>query len=207
MRFLRRRLLLVFVAFVAVGLVLGDGAAKRYAASTIETSVRRDVEGVDDVDASISSFPFVGRLLAQGMVSHIELTLHEVVGHRIPVEEVRLEVDGLQLDTGRLLDGEIEVTDVDHVRVEALVTRDNVETVLGPLTDVAFALADGTTLRVRDGQVELGAGVSFPLPGSDLLPCDASATIDDGEVRITCTSDDLPQVVLDAIGSLELRNR
>lgn len=207
MGFLRRRLLLVVLAIVVLVLVLGDGAAKRYAESTIETSVRRDVEGVDDVDAAISSFPFVGRLLVQGKVSHIELTLHEVVGHRIPVEEVRLSVDGLELDQGRLLDGDVEVTDVDHVRVEAVVTRENVETVLGPLTDVAFALADGTTLRVRDGQVELGAGVSFPLPGSNLLPCDASATIDDGEVRITCTSENLPPVVLDAIGSLELRSR
>jgi hypothetical protein len=206
MRFLVRRLLVVAVVVIVVGGLIGDRVAKGYAESSIETGVRREVRGVSDVDASISSFPFLGRLLLQGKVSHFRLTLHDVVGHQVPVEELRLDVDGLELDRGSLLDGDdVEVTGVDHVRFRAVITRENVESVLGPLTDVAFALADGTTLRVAGGRVELGAGVSFPVPGRALLPCDATATIAEGRVEVECSADRLPQIVLDAIGSLELR--
>lgn len=205
---LRRRFLLSVLVLVAVVAFIGDRAAKGYAEDAIETSIRQQIQGVSEVEASIGSFPFVGRLLVQGKVSRFELTLHEVLGYRLPVEELRLSVDGLELDRGSLRDrNDVEITGVDSVRVDLLVTRENVEAVLGPLTDVAFSLADGTTLRVEDGDVVLGAGIRFPLPGSELLPCAATATVDDGHVRIVCTSDHLPQVVLDAVGSLELRNR
>ena len=91
------------------------------------------------------------------------------------------------------------------MRVRVRITRANVETVLGPLTDVAFALADGTELRVVDGQVELGESIRFPVPSSDLVPCAASAVIEDGEVVIACVAESLPQVVIDAVGSASLR--
>jgi hypothetical protein len=197
------------IAVVLIGgLVIGDQAAKGYAESTIETAVRRKVEGVADVDASISSFPFVGRLLVQGRVSHFGLSLHQLVGHRIPVEELDLDVDGLELDRGSLIDSNhVEITGVDEVRFRARITRANVEAVLGPLTDVAFSLTDGASLTVADGRVQLGAGVSFPLPGSEVIPCDATARVEHDEVVIECSADHLPQIVLDAVGSLELRSR
>jgi hypothetical protein len=205
--FLGRRLFRLVLVALVVGLLVGDVGAKRYAESSIETAVRREIEGVSGVDASISSFPFVGRLLVQGRVSHVSLTLDDVVGHQIPVDELRLDVDGLELDRRSLLDSQhVEITGVDHVRFRARITRANVESVLGPLTDVAFTLTDGATLRVADGHVQLGPGVSFPLPGSEVVPCDATAHVEHDEVVVECASDRLPQILLDAVGSLELRN-
>ena len=206
MFFVRHKVLTILLVVFVLGGLLGDQGAKRYAESTIETSVRRDIEGVSAVDASISSFPFLGRLLVKGKVSHFELVLHQVVGHRIPVEELRLDVDGLELDRTSLFgDKDVEITGIDKVRLQARITREDVEAVLGPLTDLAFTLTDGATLTVADGQVQLASGVSFPLPGTELIPCDATAKVRHDDIVVECTSDHLPQVVVDAVGSLELR--
>lgn len=201
-----RRLALVLVTLVAV-LGFGDRGVKGFAERTIETSVRSEITGVGTVDASISSFPFVGRLLLGGSVSHVELVLHDVVGHRIPVEEVRLDIEDLRIDRNDLLNGDqVEITGSGPVRVRLRITRANVETLLGPLTGVAFAVADGTRLSVDDGRVQLGAGISFPVPSADLLPCAASAVIENSEVVIDCVADTMPQVVIDAVGSASLRS-
>jgi hypothetical protein len=202
----RRAVVLALLAVVVVALVIGDRAAKGYAESAVEASVRREVAQVGAVDASISSFPFVGRLLVLGEVSRFRLTLDDVVGRGVPVAELRLDVDGIRFDRQSLRRGhDVEVTGTDTVRVTARITRDGLQTVLGPAAGPALTLADGASLRIADGRVQLGAGLAIPLPPADLLPCDASATVVHQAIEIQCVSDHLPPIVLDAIGSAALR--
>src|SRR3954449_9509847 len=102
------RKLVVLAVLVAV-LLVGDLAAKSVAESAVEKGVGSKVAGVGSVDAEIHSFPFTGRLLAQGEVSTLDLRLSDVTGHGIDVAWLRLETTGLELDRSVLFGGKVRI--------------------------------------------------------------------------------------------------
>jgi hypothetical protein len=219
----RRRLVVVLVVLL-VAIVIVDVLARRYAESNVEEAVRRRSGQIGTVAASIDSFPFVGRLLLWSDVPHLDLRIgdidEDVAG---AVEELRVDIDGLELDRGVLVnDRRARITGVDRVRVTAVID-------LGQLA--AVARAAGIDVTVHDGTATFGtAGVDveveaevtveggfvvltarglppirLPLPVAALVPCDPSAEIDGDLLVVTCASDQLPEIVVAAIGSVDLQ--
>ena len=198
---------LIALGVVVAILGVGDFLAKAYVESGVERSIRAEVQGVGGLDASISSFPFVGRVLFAGEVSHARVTLTDVSGRGIPVSALRLQIDGLRFDRNTLLNrSQLRIIGVDSVEFLAVLSRDDLAAVLGPAA-AALELVEGTTLAVNGGQVELPGGLRIAVPSTELLPCDPTATVGDQEVVLSCTSDTLPAIVVQAIGSIDLRDQ
>ncbi|MBA2280174.1 MAG: LmeA family phospholipid-binding protein [Acidimicrobiia bacterium] len=199
--------LLVLGILLVAALAVADLLAQAYVEDQVEASAESELEGIGGVQSEISSFPFLGRIAFGGEVSHLELVLTDVVGRGIPVAELRLDIDGLRFDRGTLLESNrLRITGVGRVAVVAVVTRDELAEVLGDAAR-SVELIEGTTLTVRDGAIGLPGGFSLPLPSSELIPCDASATIDDEEVVLRCESDRLPTIIVEAVGSVDLREQ
>jgi hypothetical protein len=214
------RKLLLFMAVVAVGaLVVGDVVAKGVAERAIASEVRKRTSGVVDVDAEISSFPFLGRLLVQGKVPELALTLDEVSGHGVNVTKLDVVVRDLTLDRAALLGGK-------HVRIKALrsmtvtasiseatvraVTHADVRLLEGRATVTAAGRTVEATPTVADGHITLTVAsvpvpVSLPLPDAGLLPCPVEVHVVAGALELSCTATTLPEVVVDAIGGTTLR--
>jgi hypothetical protein len=207
------RKLVVLAVLVAV-LVGGDLVAKAAAESAIESGVRSRVSGVGAVDAQIHSFPFAGRLLAQGQVSTLDLRLSDVTGHGIDVAWLRLQASGLELDRSAMFGGKVELEDVDHVLVTANITA----AAISALTGADVELRDGgrakvtyrgvtatATVAVADGELRFTAAglpaLRVPVPDSDLLPCDVDATVVEGAVEASCRADHLPDIVVRSVAA------
>jgi hypothetical protein len=207
------RKLLVLAVLVAV-LVVGDVVAKAAAESAVESGVQSRVSGVGAVDARIHSFPFAGRLLAQGQVSTLDLRLSEVTGHGIDVARLRLQASGLELDRSAMFGGKVELQDVDHVVVTATITAEaisdvtgaDVELLDGGRAEVTYQGVSATaTVSVVDGELRFGAeglpALTVPVPDSDLVPCDVDATVVAGAIEASCTADHLPDVVVRSVAA------
>lgn len=208
---------LIVVAVLLAVLVVGDLFATSSAESAVESAISSRVEGIGTVDADIRSFPFTLRLLAAGAVSTLDLRLTDVVGRGIDVAWLRLEMEGLQLDRSVAFGGEARITGVDHVVVTANITEAAVREATGAevrlLDGRATLTAAGVTtdaeVTVADGRILLAVAglppVSLPLPSNELLPCDVDARVVEGALLAECAADGLPQIVLDALGSVDLR--
>jgi hypothetical protein len=86
------------------------------------------------------------------------------------------------------------------------VTKEDLRAVLGDVVDDGFDALDGAELTVTPEGVTV-AGFAIPLPLGDLLPCDAAATVTSSRIDLACEADRLPKLVVDAIGSVDLRDQ
>lgn len=208
---------LIVLAVLVGALVLGDVLAKSAAESAVESGLRSQVEGVGAVDAQITSFPFTVRLLAAGEVSTLDLRLSDVVGRGIDLAWLRLRVDGLRLDRSVVFGGDARITDVDRVSVTANITEEDVREATGAdvrlfdgrATVTAAGVTTDAEVTVADGRIRISvAGLppySLPVPGNELLPCAIDARVVKGALLAECSTDRLPAIVLDAVGSVDLR--
>lgn len=208
---------LIVVTVLLAALIVGDLLATSAASSALESAISSRVGGVGAVDADIRSFPFTLRLLAAGEVSMLDLRLTEVVGRGIDVAWLRLEMEGLRFDRSVAFGGEVRIIDVGQVVVTANITEAAVReatgadvrlldgratlTAGGVTTDAAVTVTGGRILLAVDGVPP----ASVPLPGNELLPCAVDARVVAGALLAECTADRLPQIVLDAVGSDDLR--
>jgi hypothetical protein len=209
---------LVVLAVVLVALVAGDAVAKSAATSAIESGVKAKVLGVASVHASIHSFPFTGRLLAAGEVSRLDLELDQVAGHGVDVAELGIRATDLELDRNVLLGkAHVRITGVHRVTVSATITEAEVRALTHAdvhlLADRATVTVAGRTLTAgvdaSAGHIRLSLGglpaLSIPEPDTALFPCTIEVKVVTGALRAVCTSDRLPQIVIDAVGSVDLR--
>ena len=215
--------LIVLAALLVAILLVGDLLARAYAEGNIERAVEQRTDQIGHVEADIDSFPFTGRLLVTGEVPHLTITARDLSGEGTDVlEALRLDVHGLEINRSVLLDERrVRVTDVDRVTIVAELDG-GVLTSLAREVGLDLVVVDdgvelsglGTTLRagvaVADGLVTLSAPplppLSIPLPPARLFPCEGSAAVVDGDVMVECETDALPEVVLDAIGAVEVES-
>ena len=206
---------LIVVAVVLVALVGVDAIAKGAAESAIESGVKAKVQGVATVQARIHSFPFTGRLLLSGQVSTLDLELDQVVGHGIAVAALGVHATGLELDRNVLLGKHhVRITAVDSVTVRATITEAeiralthaDVRLVPGHATVTIAGRTLDATVSVSGGRIRLAVGslpaLTVPAPDSGLFPCAIEAVVVAGALEASCTSDHLPQIVIDAVGSV-----
>jgi hypothetical protein len=210
---------LLVLGLLAVLAVLLDFFAKAYAEDQIGEAITHRSQNVGRAKASIDSFPFTGKLLLQGRVEHLSVDLSQLRGIDAPIDEITVKIDGLEMERSTMLGRQhVEITHVDRVGVSALVSSvrlqelasqlgvllgfsDNKMTVAGAPVEV---FPDGSELVLRAGP--LGT-LRMPIPSSDVnvLPCAPSVRVTTDGVVLSCESQHLPKILLDAIGSLDLQ--
>ena len=162
------RRLLIALAILLVVLTVGDFVAKAYATTQLRDRAQAAVRGATTSSASISSFPFTGRLLVAGSVQKVQLT-------------------GLGSGTVTAELTDVEISRLAGTRVSFRPGQASV--------DVAGS-AVGATVQVTNGTMSFGGArlpFQFRVPRAPLFPCDAtSAKVVQGAVELSCTVHNVP---------------
>ena len=205
-----RRLLTLGLVLVALALLyvvvdlVAKGVVEGRVADEFEAEPRLEV---DSASFAIDSFPFLARLAAFGEVS-ATLELEGVRQQGVTLDRFTLEVDGLVLDRGSAFGGEVRADDLDR----AVASVELGEGTISDLVGVPVAIGggtvsvDGTTVGTSMAGSELvltGEGVgslTVPLELGRFLPCDPTAEVLDGLVRLSCETGDLPPIVNRVLG-------
>lgn len=211
---------------VAVVLLVGLGGlldvfAKGYSEGEIAAAVEHRSGGrVGAATVSISSFPFVGRLVGSGDVEHLDIDLHELHITQ-PVDAVEVHIDGLHMDRDALLgESHIEIKSIERVSVAVRISARRLQA-LADQIGVSLRFEDGAVLlagqrlevSAANGLLTVAGGpippLSVPVPAgdADVLPCQPRVAVDRAGIRLSCTSEHIPKLLLDAIGSPALRNQ
>lgn len=199
---------LVTLGLGAVLLVVVDQGTRLVAESQLAARAGRAAGGPDSAEASITSFPFLVRLLTAGSVPRVEVRVTGASAGPLRLAAVEVRADGVALDRGALLSGDVRLEEIDHglVAVE-LDGRSLAEAIHLPVT-------------IRDGQVRVGAGrlavtagvevhrgslvlrlvglraLTVPVVRTPLVPCAAtSVSVEGDRVRLSCEVDRLPAVL------------
>ena len=199
---------LVVLAVVAMVLLVIDQAARLYAEDQLAQRARDAGNGAESAEASIRSFPFLGRLVVSGSVPHAEV---RVTGTRVGplrLAAVEVEASGVQLDRDAMLVGDVRLDAIDRGRVTVGLDA-------GALTEalnLPVTIADGV-VRVARAGVPVNASVALvggalvvdvaglpavrvPIGRTPLVPCAATGvSIAGARVWLTCEVDELPAVL------------
>lgn len=213
-----KRLLAVLVVLVALAaIVLVGGAvldqrirveAEKEAGRRLEKAL--PIEGTPIV--SIDSFPFVLKVLMDGSVDQLQVSMRSLEQQGVRVDEARLTIDGLVLNKDRLIDDhELEVVEIDDATIEAWVTGEDI----GKVAKVPVKISEGGVSVTYKGKTYSGtAKVSkhavlvmvdgmppllSPLPSYDFLPCEPDLDVDGDRIHVQCTVDELPPAVAEVL--------
>jgi hypothetical protein len=209
---------IVLALVLALGGVL-DVFAKGFTEEEIAAAVEhRSNDRVGTAKVTISSFPYLGKLVGFGDIDHIDIAMSGLNVTQ-PVDEVAVHIDGLHMDRDALLgESHVQIKKVDRVSVAVFIASRRIQT---------LADAIGLSLAFEDGGVRLagerldvaaanglltvsGAGLtplSVPIPAGDpeVLPCQPGVEVRKDGIRLSCATDKIPKILLDAIGSPTLR--
>lgn len=199
------RRLVIALAILLVVLVVGDFVAKAYATSQLRDRAERAVRGATSSTASISSFPFTGRLLLAGSVPKVDVRVGPVVAGRVTFASVSVDLHDVHVDRNRLInDRQVQLTGLGSGTVTAELTDTEVSRLAG--TRVTFApgrvmvsaagVDVAASVQVTNGSMSFG-GLRLPIqlriPRAPLFPCDAtSAVVKEGAVDLSCTVHSVP---------------
>jgi len=202
------RKLLLFAVVVGL-LVAADVGVRSVAESQLRDRVAASVRPGGPTTARIESFPFLGRLLTSGAVSHIRIAAADVTADRLTFARASLDLQDVTFDRSSLLSQrQVVLKSLRRGTAVADVTQDRLSALLGvpvmlepgrvrvrvagQLVTAAASVTDNT-LRVTV------AGLSLPalrIPKTSLLPCVADAAVLPGLVRLSCEVDTLPAELL-----------
>lgn len=211
MRFLKLQVLLLVIAVVVVGGLAADVVLKNRAETELAAEVARRVPGTTGIEATISSFPFVGRLLLSGKVPKVVVTAqHAGTPDVVALSDIRVQVDDVEMDTAAAKDGRAVVRSIDRGSVQADLRVDQINPRLPRGFSVQLQAgkavvsgpggAEATLVATPEGALQLKIAnrtlLDLPLPKTDLLPCAPAATFVSGAVRLSCTFDEVPPLLL-----------
>jgi hypothetical protein len=203
---------LAIVVVLAVVLGFGDVQARHYAERQLAHRIRTNVTA-STVHVTISSFPFVGRLVVFGTVGQIRAQATNVSSGNYTFDSVVATVHRVKIDRSALLrDQQVQVTSIDRGTVTADMTNAEVDkAIASTIPGVSVNIGNGSVQATVAGvsvtaQVEVVAGelhvsaagfqVSIPVPQLPLLPCVASATLVPGHLQLSCTIHEVPPALL-----------
>lgn len=200
-----RKLLIALVILVVV-LLIGDFVAKGYAETQLRDRAERAVHGATSATASISSFPFVGRLLLSGSVQEAKVGVAPVVAGRVTFSAIHVDLHDVHVDRNLLIHNQkVRLTSIGSGTVTAEISDNEISRLAG----VPISFAPGRA-AVRVGGVDISAPLSatngalaidgaqsvpirIRIPRAPLFPCDASsAQVEQGKVVVSCTIDRVP---------------
>jgi hypothetical protein len=211
MRFLKVQVLFLLIAVVVVGALAADVVLKNRAETELAAEVGRRVPGTTGVEADISSFPFVGRLLVSGTVPKVVVTAQHADSGSIGLSDVRVVVEDVEMDSRAARDGRAVVRTIGAGSVQADLRANEINPFLprGYQVDLqegkAVVRGPGAALAqfvtTPQGAIQLRVAdralVDLPFPKTDLLPCAPAAAFVTGAVRLTCSFDEVPPLLLD----------
>jgi hypothetical protein len=198
-----RRLLIALVILLVL-LLVGDFVAKAYATTQLRDRAKQAVRGATSSSASITSFPFTGRLLVAGSVSKVHVRVGPVAAGRVTFASVAVDLHDVHVDRNRLIrERKVQLTGLGSGTVTAALTDVEISRLAGARVSFAPGRASvnvgGTqvaaTVQVTNGTMSL-AGARLPqfrVPRAPLFPCDAtSAKVTQGAVELSCTVHNVP---------------
>lgn len=211
MRFLKIQVLLLLIAVVIVGAAAADVVLKNRAETELAAEVGRRVPGTSGIEADISSFPFVGRLLLSGTVPKVVVTAQHSDSGPIGLSDVRVVVEDVEMDSEAARDGRAVVRSIGSGSVQADLRVNEINpqlprgyqveiqqgkaVVRGPGASLAqFVTTPGGSIQLKVADRVL---VDLPFPKTDLLPCAPAAAFVSGAVRLACSFDEVPPLLLD----------
>jgi hypothetical protein len=200
-----RKLLIALVILVVI-LLIGDFVAKGYAETQLRDRALRAVRGATSATGSISSFPFVGRLLVSGSVAEVKVGAAPVVAGKLTFSSVNVDLHDVHVDRDLLInDRKVHLTSIGSGTVTAAITDAEISRLAGVPISFASGKASvraggldvGAQLSAENGTLTIGGAEGVPIrirvPRAPLFPCDASsAKVEQGRVVVSCTINRVP---------------
>lgn len=200
------RKLLIAIAILVVLLLIGDFVAKGYAETQLRDRAQRAVHGATSATGSISSFPFVGRLLLSGSVQEAKVGVAPVVAGRVTFSSIHVDLHDVHVDRNLLIHNQkVRLTSLGSGTVTAEITDVEISRLAG--VPISFAPGRATVraagvdvsapLSATSGTLAIGGATGVPIririPRAPLFPCDASsAQVEQGKVVVSCTINRVP---------------
>lgn len=194
---------------LVVLLLAADQGARAVAEGKLASRAREAAGGPDSADATITSFPFLGRLLASSSVPRVEVRVTGATAGPLRLAAVEVVATGVTLDRGAMFSGHVRLSEIEG----GVVTVELDGPSITGVADLPVTIADGK-VRVGTGQVAVDAGVTVNRSGSlvlrvaglpaltvpvvrtPLIPCAATTVSVEGDrVRLSCEVDELPAVL------------
>jgi hypothetical protein len=195
---------------VAALLVAADVGARVAVEEELRRRVAAEVPaGSGPVDASVRSFPFLGRLLLSGRVGEVRASVAGVEAGGIRFLRAGVTLSRVRVDRDRLVRArEVVLEGVGEGIAFAEIGERELERLLGVPVSIGRGRATVTVegvavtaeVRVDDGVVRARvAGLALPavpIPQLPFLPCVGGAELGEGRLRVTCRVDEVPPELL-----------
>jgi len=164
------RVLKFLLLALVVGAIAADVGAKRLAENRIEAQLASSIEGVDEVDAEIDSFPFIPAVLG-GRFEGLRLSIPRVASRGLRVSQLELNLRGVEFSALDVFAGSGEVRVAGGEGTAQVTDRAITRALRAEGTDVRVSFegsdavieAAGQTQTVDDVALADGA-VRFDLP-------------------------------------------
>jgi hypothetical protein len=220
----RKWIFLVFPTVVLLALIMGDQAAKGWVETKLAERAAAYYPPGAGSSASITSFPFLGRLVFLGTVPRVNVNLDDLQVPPVMIRQMSLRVSDVKLNRSDLLNGRVHLRDVGRGTIVATVDGPSLARAVG--LDVRFAPGEVTvrqriqgvnvvakgTVAVKGNLVTVTPtsveGLSLPLsrfaisyriPGIELLPCQADVEIVKDALVLACEVTDIPPALVQAV--------
>ena len=211
MRFLKLQVLLLVLAVLAVGAVAADVVLKNRAETELAAQIANRVPETTGVRTRIRSFPFVGRLLVSGQVSHVDVMAQHSAAGGVALNDIRVRAEEVELDSGAAMDGRAVVRSIKRGSVQADLRQDQINSRLPRGFQVQLepgsAVVSGpggaqAKLTVSpEGRIQVRIAnrslLDLVLPDTALLPCRPTPTFITGALRLSSTFTEVPKLLLD----------
>jgi hypothetical protein len=203
------KVLLVLAILIGGLLVAADVGSRAVAESQLRERVEAAARPGGGASARIRSFPFLGRLLASGSVSRMEVSVADVTVEDVTFARLAVDLRKVVFDRDKLLsERTVElrsigrgtgVAEVDQAELSRLVGAPVVLEAGRARVRVVGQLVTATA-TVRDNTLRISvSGLSVPplrIPRLPLVPCVANIEILPGRLRLTCDLDRVPVELL-----------
>jgi hypothetical protein len=128
-------------------------------------------------------------------VSHVEVHLAQVRARAVVFDSLNFDLHGVEISRRALFDDRrVELVSIDRGTVTAIVELPAAARRV-PLS-VVSARVVGRSIVVRG---PAGLSATLPMPAASLLPCQGAATIVDNRIHVSCTLEDIPPALIEAV--------
>lgn len=188
-------------------LVLGlDQGARLVAEGQLASRAREAARNPESAESTITSFPFLGRLLLLGSVPRVRVRVTAAAAGPLRLAAVEVEGSGIRVDRLALRSGDVRLEGIDRGSVTVELDSGAISEAVGLPVAVADGRVQVGTGAVRgeagvevdgDGSLVLRAaglsGLRVPVARTPLVPCAVTeASVHGDRVRLRCEVDELP---------------